>query len=217
VTTELVVFNGLAAITTSTGALLIGTLTTDQPIIRFSNDQWSAVLTQSQFVGVQFAEQDGTILYGAGTQTGSSVIFRSTDDGRSWSIPVLAGFETRALWPFMSLHSSRTPTPRFYFTQYRHLYRTLDAGDSVTCIRTFPTITPWLVANPQAPELLVAADSLYFSGDAGITWTSWPSPTGGVLGAWVVDWERRYVPVVEKVGGVGHLYCFNLGLALESQ
>jgi hypothetical protein len=70
-------------------------------------------------------------------------------------------------------------------------------------------------------HMIHSGDALYVAaGREGVFMQSpaffgeWAAPDGGVLGCWVVDWDRRYVPVVEKVGGVGQLYCFNLGLAL---
>jgi hypothetical protein len=142
-------------------------------------------------------------------------IARSMDCGATWTLtpPTESGLPTDG--SITSIGSSEVPLPSLFLCLNGNLYFSRDWGDTFTVALRTPADFGGVSVNPyDSREVLVSADSLYFSGDNGQRWDSFGPPVGPRFGLPIVsDWQQGYSVVAVWDGSNYLLFSFDINVA----
>lgn len=155
------------------------------------------------------------IYCGGQAWTGQPRLFRSRDEGATWTQIPLGLAVGVVQGNVFSVATGGSGAPSELFTNVNgEIYRSADGGQSFRAVLEVLRVPGTIFVNPDdAREVLIASEQVFWTRDAGNSWDIFTLPRGIHAGLAAVDWEHRRVAVQLGDVTVEALYELNLDLA----
>ena len=174
---------------------------------------WERVWEQGPLSFLVYSRGGGRLLVGGATDIYFPFLMSSADEGRTWSeISFRDEFSLGDPQRLSGVAVAESPAPMLYLLIGNTLFRSPDWGETLEPLLEIGLEAGTLLVNPRRTgEIVVVADRLYHSRDAGESWRAFRPPRGGGLGPAAADWDQRVVAVVERQPAPGRdrLQVFN--------